>query len=545
MILLDNEFFENYEKNGKGMLVSYQTKLKLIVNPEEYRTFEDLYLKTLDGTIITLPPFLQRYLQKDVWSNSDYAKAKSFMSSALVATSMFESFIFVKIDVLIMELKGKIQQFKEAKLNEQLVHANKCLDDLELQKRKGAIVAQIDGQSRTKLSIAPYFKNEYKIDKSIVINVFDANTEEYLGYYNLQDKYWKDIPYTIQQLILRTRIYSIVIADGTLDMIVDSLISKQEGEKFTPWQKAYHGKVLSVLGTYIDKSLTQPIRDFWKTHVKQDTIYKSDQAGLEMFIAKLSFYFSNKTFTGVDTLKKVLDGKTDSPSQNLLELVVRYLNEIVSYYGTLTSKDASKLTPVTIINYCLFRWHLDKSDSKETHFTQYNLPKSIQINNTNLFVQKFLEMHKSLSVKIWKDDKTGQQILNTYSYEKISVNGKEQIESKNGGYVAGNRNEKDHLIQWRLMHLSEYFNKFLLEDLKNSAIIKFKLDTMPKYDDVEVFNDFEDTRGEIIDQRTGKKNNHRGHNISKYNNGNNSLSNLKPQPAKDNLQYNKNNLIGT
>jgi len=544
MILLDNTFFEKLEKDGKPILASYQNKLKLSVLPNEYKTFEDLYLKTKDGTIITLPPFLQRYLQEAVWSASEYDKAKSYISSSLVATSMFESFIFVKIDVLIDELKKKIQQFTESNLSEQLVHANQCLEELELHKRKGADVAQIDGQSRTKLSIVPYLKNNYKIDKSLPINIFDADTKECLGYYNLQNKYWKDIPYQIQQLILRTPVYSVIIEDGTLDMIVDSLISKQEGEKFTSWQKAYHGRVLSVLGTYINKSLTQPLRDFWKTHITQNNIYKSEQAGIEMFMAKLSYYFSNKTFPNVDTLKKVLDGKTDSPSENHLECVVRYFNEIVSYYGTLTSKDAVKLKPVTIINYCLFRWHLDNSDKKESHFTQYNLPKSIEINNINLFVQKFLEMNKSLSAKFWKDGITQAETLNTYSYEKFIVNGKEVIERKNGGYVAGNNNEQDYLIEWRLTNLSQYFNKFLLNDLKNEAIIKFKLYNMPTYDDVEVFNNFEDTRGEVIDQRTGKKDNHRGHTQSKFNDGDNSLPNLKPQPAKDNLQYNKTNLIG-
>jgi hypothetical protein len=68
---------------------------------------------------------------------------------------------------------------------------------------------------------------------------------------------------------------------------------------------------------------------------------------------------------------------------------------------------------------------------------------------------------------------------------------------------------------------------------------------MPSYEAVEVFNDFEDTRGNITDHRTSKKENHRGHKTSKFNDGNNSLPNLKPQPASDNLQYNKKNLITT
>ena len=43
---------------------------------------------------------------------------------------------------------------------------------------------------------------------------------------------------------------------------------------------------------------------------------------------------------------------------------------------------------------------------------------------------------------------------------------------------------------------------------------------------------------------SGKKDNHRGHDKSKYNDGDNGLKNLKPQPSKDNLEYNKDNLIG-
>ena len=84
----------------------------------------------------------------------------------------------------------------------------------------------------------------------------------------------------------------------------------------------------------------------------------------------------------------------------------------------------------------------------------------------------------------------------------------------------------------------------LVKKLKDGLIIKFQSTSMPSYEEVEVFNDFVDTRGEIIDQRTGKKDNHRGHDKSKYNDGDNGLKNLKPQPSKDNLEYNKDNLIG-
>ena len=60
---LDDNFFKNY----KGQLKSnWENQLKTTINPQGYRTFEELYLKTTDGTIITLPPFLQRFLQEIV-----------------------------------------------------------------------------------------------------------------------------------------------------------------------------------------------------------------------------------------------------------------------------------------------------------------------------------------------------------------------------------------------------------------------------------------------------------------------------------------------
>jgi len=536
---LDDNFFKNY----KGQLKSnWENQLKTTINPQGYRTFEELYLKTTDGTIITLPPFLQRFLQEIVWKKNEYTKAKSFMTSATTATSMFESFIFVELDVLISELEQKIVEYTEGELEEQLKHAEEALESLKLSKRKGAKVAQIDGQSRTKLSIVPYFNSEYKVTEPWKQNIYDE-AGNYLGTYNLQNRFWKDIPTVVQELVKQTRVYSVVITGGTLDLIVDSLISKQEGEKFTSWQKAYHGRVLSLMGTYINNSIDQPLRDFWSTHINQTGQYNSQQAGLEMFLSKLAYYISMNTWGGVDILKKVLDGKNEAPSQIAFETVKKYIDEIKDYYGRLTSKDASKLKAVDVMNYVLFRWHLDNSHKLKKHFSQYNLPKEIKINNKNLFVKKFLEMNKKLKAKYWKGE-NDEEILNTYSYEIFEINGKEEIDRKNGGYVAGNNAEQDYLIEWRLTNLSEYFNKFLVDDLKNKSIIKLKLNSMPSYEEVEVFNDFEDTNGEIIDQRTGKKDNHRGHNTSKYNDGDNSLSNLKPQPAKDNLQYGKSNLIG-
>lgn len=537
MILLDNEFFST----NPNIKVDYRNKLNIKVNPEGFRTFESLYLKTKDGTIITLPPFLQRYLQEQVWKNNDYAKSKSYISSSIVATSMFESFIFVSVNLLIRELRDKIIIFDEAGLIEQKKHALSCLESLEKQKAKGAKYAQIDGQSRTKLSIVPYVNNQYALDTSVVVNVFEKDTNEYIGYYQLKGKYWNDIPYVIQNYILATPVYSICIEDGSLDMIVDSLISKQEGEKFTSWQKAYHGQVLSIMGTYINNSIKAPLRDFWDAHVNQNNIYKSEKAGLEMFLAKLSYYFYSKTFPDVHSLKNVLDGKTESPTQNLFNKSAQYLNEIVTYYGTLTTKDSVKIKPVTIMNYCLFRWHLENAHKREQHFSVYNLPHSIVINNTNLFVHTFLEMDKKLSTKKWNDN--GKEVLNTYSYEEVVVNGKTIIDRKNGGYVAGNNNEADYLIEWRLLNLSNYFNTFKFTELINTAVLKYESAEMPSYEAVEVFSNFEDTRGNPIDHRTSKKENHRGHKISKFNNGDNSLSNLKPQLASDNLEYNKKNLF--
>ena len=539
MKLLDNDFFIK----NTNVKVDYKNKLSIKVNPKGFQTFESLYLKTKDGTIITLPPFLQRYLQEQIWKHNNYGKSKSYISSSIVATSMFESFIFVSVDVLIKELENKIISFDEAGLLEQKKHATECLESLEKQKAKGAKYAQIDGQSRTKLSIVPYINNEFAIDTSIPVNVFNPDTNEYLGYYQLKGKYCDDIPYTIQRYILATPVYSVCIEGGSLDMIVNSLISKQEGEKFTAWQKAYHGQVLSIMGTYINNVLKAPLRDFWEAHVTQNNIYKSEKAGLEMFMAKLSYYFYSKSFPDVHTLKNVLDGKNESPTQNLFTKSVEYLNEVVTYYGTLTAKDSVKLKPVTIMNYCLFRWHLEYAHKREQHFSVYNLPHSLVINNTNLFVHAFLDMDKKLSAKKWNNN--GTEVLNTYSYEEVVVNGNTIIDRKNGGYVAGNNNEADYLIEWRLTNLSNYFNQSKVNELINSAVLKYDLNEMPSYEAVEVFNDFEDTRGNNIDHRTSKKENHRGHKTSKWNNGDNSLSNLKPQPASDNLQYNKKNLITT
>jgi hypothetical protein len=87
MKLLDNDFFIK----NTNVKVDYKNKLSIKVNPEGFSTFERLYLKTKDGTIITLPPFLQRYLQEQIWKHNNYGKSKSYISSSIVATSMFKN----------------------------------------------------------------------------------------------------------------------------------------------------------------------------------------------------------------------------------------------------------------------------------------------------------------------------------------------------------------------------------------------------------------------------------------------------------------------
>ena len=67
------------------------------------------YEQMKEGKIVTIPPFLQRQLQKRVWEMTGNTKSKQYLYSAFKATSLFDTFILVKLSLLINILDNELK----------------------------------------------------------------------------------------------------------------------------------------------------------------------------------------------------------------------------------------------------------------------------------------------------------------------------------------------------------------------------------------------------------------------------------------------------
>ena len=472
-----------------------------------------------DGVIITISPFLQRYLQKEAWMKMKCKKAKEYLHSAFSATSLFEPFILVSIDLLIENLSSDIKQWEKDGKEEMVDQAKKVLKELRQHKDRGAKWAKIDGQSRNKLALKPFFESEVAMDKSMIFkSKSDLDWE-----YDTKNKLFKDMPEDVKSVLKKIKAFCVQITGGNIDNVVDALIAKQENVPFTTWQKTFHGKVISVFANRIQKSTTEPIIAGYKKAIIQNDKYKAEDAGLEYFFATLSTFIKYKDWPSDAKLKNIISGIEDVPTTRQVGIVKKYVQMFLDYFGTIPKNEVNKYKSKVLQNFVIFNWYLDNSQNKESFFSQYNLPK-IEIQSENLWVKQFIEMHKILT-----------DTNNSEQYELID--GKNT--ARQLSYPAGNANDKTNLIEWRVSELSKLF-KELLPEIKRKNIIKTENINMPSMTTVEVSSGFKTMTGEDVDPR---KKYHRGHEISKYNKGGNEVENLKPQEPVENLQYNKRNVV--
>jgi hypothetical protein len=485
------------------------------------------YLMMSEGTIITIPPFLQRYLQKQAWMKQNFKKAKEYNHSALSATSLFEPFILVSVELLIKNLSSDIKQWEKDGKSEISAQANIVLKEITDKKNKGAKWAKIDGQSRNILALKPFFESEISLDKSLTFKQCEVddegNTLETDFEYDAKGKLFKDMPIEVKEYIQKVRAFVVQIVDGNINNIVKSLIAKQQGIKFTKWQEIYHGKVISVFANRIERYITKPIIDGYKKYITQNDKYRAEWAGLELFFATLSTFFKYKEWPSDAKLESIMNGTEDVPSEKQIKMVKDNVQLYLDYFGTIPEKDVQKYPSKVLQNFVIFNWYLGNSQNKESFFSQYNLPKCKVISPNN-WVKTFIEMHEYLT------DNT-----NLDQYEIIDG----VAHRRQPSYPAGNNNDKTNLVEWRIDELSKRF-KELLPELVRKNIITTENIKMPDMNTIKSANGFTTMDGEDVDPR---KKYHKGHEKSKFNKGSNAKENLAPQDPKDNLQYNKRNVV--
>ena len=504
-----------------GKIISY-IKNSLKTSPI-LSTLWEMYLDMKEGIIITIPPFLQRYLQESAWMKQEYKKSKEYLHSAFSSTSLFEPFILVGVDLLIKNLSSDIKQWKEDGSDEIVLQATKALEDLKKKKGKGAKWAKIDGQSRNKLALKPFFESDITIDKSMIINHYDEEIEEVVASEDINGVPFEKISSNSKEFLKTIPAFVVQITDGNIDNIVAALIAKQQGIAFTKFQEIYHGKYISVFANRLENYITKPITDAYKKYITQGDKFKAEESGLEYFFASLSIFFKYKSWPSNSKIKNVMHGIEDVPSTDNLNKIKKYTNEFLDYFGSLDEKDVQKYSSKVLQNYIIFRWYLHNWNRKESFFSRYNLPE-IKIQAPNSFVKSIIEIHTTLMDK-----------NNPKSYRNI--NG--VAHRRKPSYPEGCNNDSTELIEWRIQFMSEEFKSKLPQLIKENIVITENIN-MPGIESVKVNSGFKDMDGNDVDPREKY---HQGHKKSKYNKGGNEVDNLSPQNPQDNLEYNKRDVV--
>jgi len=78
------------------------------------------------------------------------------------------------------------------------------LDDLKKKKSKGAKWAKIDGQSRNKLALKPFFESDIAIDKSMIIEHIDVETQEIKDSEDVNGVLFKDMSLETKEFLKTT-----------------------------------------------------------------------------------------------------------------------------------------------------------------------------------------------------------------------------------------------------------------------------------------------------------------------------------------------------
>ena len=505
---------------------------QLAVLKDELKTLPDVrtlywcYEQMKEGRIVTIPPFLQRQLQKRVWEMTGNTKSKQYLYSAFKATSLFDPFILVKLSLLINLLEDELKDWKQNKKTDLVNQGTMVLNDLKTKLSKGGEWAKIDGQSRSKLALTPFFESKETIDESMKYDLFDDG--EYTDTFDIKGIPFNKMPLSVRNTLKKKPAIIISIEDGTLEDIVKALIAKQQGEKFTKFQEIYHGKYISVLANRLRTHIKKPIRDAYKKYVNQNDKYKEEQAGLEFLVSSLASFFKYRDWPSYDKLERIINNSDDIPSESIIEQITDYMNEFFDYYKL--DKDYNKFSSTVLKNWVLYRYMLDNADRRESFYSQYSFPE-IKISQKKSFVKDFIEIDKILTSKVIE----GSDKLNEDSWELVG----NKYNPKAGGYVAGNNNDKTEYIEWKLHAIAKVLNNRLNKLITENVIIVENVE-MPDMLEVEVGNGFVDIEGNENDPREKK---HRGHKKSKKNKGSNKLENLAPQKPQDNLEYNKRDVV--
>ena len=444
--------------------------------------------------------FLNRLLFDKPWTDNNHLKSFQYLDTFWHGAWNVEKFIFVPAELIRTEMLGKLKTSKNKEVIEQLRKGLTIIEDKINRKIKYLI---IDGMGRTLTTWKPFFKGEpwaripnSDIIESITIDYPDGSEEEVNG------KMWVDLSDYAQETLLEGGIDVAVVESGELGKITMCLVSKNNNEKFTPWQLLYHSQFISPFALHIKNALTEPIRDFLKEHTTIDkTTYKHGKSGHEHFIGMLLLYLAKQKVAKVDKLfveafeensTLVLQKHVDQLKTYLMELVDAFPKQVVG----------GKYKTGFIRNYIVLRDAIDNRKNKDMYYALAcsNIRElSGKIAETKQFVVWFIKKHEYLSGKYWNgpDDEEGNptRLINYISWYKQD----DKFTALDGGYFKSTSDDNDSNFADAIRHLVIEFNasiEMLYDD--NTWKMTTRSDT-PSIREVASFRNWEDRHGNKVD----------------------------------------------
>lgn len=498
------------------------------------------YMLWKDQKIDSLETFLQRPLLEKIWQAHSRQKSMEFLTSSILGNSELSNYIMAPTTLVLNECKTWLKEETDNSVIDQL---KECMSTVEKKMKKGIKWFILDGQTRSKTSIVPFFESEFALPKAGVNGVqvrlkrFDALKDSLIN-----GSLFKDLGNDEQLMIKSTPIRIDIITSGSLQNVVSALIAKQLNISWTEFQKLYIGCYISAFANRINSTKTGPNEDFFINYTNIDTtIFKTKENGFEYFSAILLNYFKN------DVVSKVTDSefqKRFKPGgNNIPKSYCKIFNSIIGEFIDWAGSDSREIAPElsvknklkldVIRNYIIMRWAMHTQKCPQIG---QKIPKGKIISNFGM-IDWFLKKHLWLIEKYHKDE-NGEDIVNTHSWIEDPNTG-ELIKSTFGYAHSTTSMSKDNFsiaLSYLLPELETDW-EYLIE--KNIIEVPVK---MTSKNQLLVSKDWEDRHGnDISSKEIIQPEYHRGHKIPKADNGPN--DDLVLQEAKDNLQYGKRKLL--
>jgi hypothetical protein len=259
-----------------------------IVSKTSETTIQKLINLLTDGKLITIPHFLQRTLLKEKWFKNNYQNSKQYNISLFKGQGKLDSITIVPIDLLIKKLEETISSENNKNVKKSLEVGLELLNDF---KSNGAVLVNLDGQSRTILGILEYaVKNTYSLGEDASSIILDMETKDGSSESSeLVHNKFNELSVNLQNIYKNEILVTNLITDFyEFNDIVDTLVNKQKGFSWVEFQiEKQKNRFTEFVVNLVDIFKTKQgelYSTYWDNNMKSlKSDFKSDVDGHHLF----------------------------------------------------------------------------------------------------------------------------------------------------------------------------------------------------------------------------------------------------------------------